>query len=146
VLYWGGIIGSAVILSECIRRFVARFDTPGPLACRPDRQRTHGAFIRPAITVFNALALGHDGMFGVALGTNVLVVLLVCFGVVMFRAYIRHYTGDGDVAAPEIFAGATMRNPGFPARCRSRDRRSMRWIEADDHYLRACPLRAAPGS
>jgi hypothetical protein len=31
VLYWGGIIGSAVVLGECIRRVVARFDTQGPL-------------------------------------------------------------------------------------------------------------------
>jgi hypothetical protein len=100
-----------------------------------------------ATTVFNAVALNHDSDLAGALGTNILVVLLVCIVIIMVRAYIRHYTGDGDVAAPEILPPEQpCEIPGFLRDVDPEIVRSMRWIEADDHYLRVHAPAARPGS
>jgi hypothetical protein len=137
VLYWGGVIGSAVVLGECIRRVVARFDTQGPLQADLIGCGLMAPVFGTATTVFNAVALNHDSDFAGALGTNILVVLLVCIVIIMVRAYIRHYTGDGDVAAPEILPPEQpCEIPGFLRDVDPEIVRSMRWIEADDHYLR----------
>jgi hypothetical protein len=136
MLYWGGIIGSAVILSDLVRRFVARFETPSPLHADLIGSALMAPSFGLTITVFNALALGHDGMFGVELGMNVLVVLLVCFGVVVFRAYIRHHVGERGVAElPASSLECAESLPGFLRDLDPEIRNSFRWIEADDHYL-----------
>jgi hypothetical protein len=69
---------------------VARFDTPGPLHADLIGSASWRRSFGTAITVFNAVAMGPRRHFAGALGTNILVVLLVCIGVVVFRAYIRH--------------------------------------------------------
>jgi hypothetical protein len=137
VLYWGGIIGSAVCLSEIIRRFVARFDTLSPLHADLVVCALMAPAFGTAITVFNHVAMDHEVAFASALGTNIFVVLLVCIVIILLRTYVRHLTGSGD--APEDNAlpvEDTQEVPGFLRDIDPEIGRSVLWIEADDHYLR----------
>jgi len=136
VLYWGGIIGASMVFGEGIRRLVARFPTQGPLQADLLGSVLMAPVFGAVITVFNLLIGRQDGTFTMALGTNVLVVLLVCFGIVVFRAYMRHHMTDRGV--PEDTARPSESPDSLPGFLREIDPeigRSVNWIAADDHYL-----------
>jgi multidrug transporter EmrE-like cation transporter len=136
-VYWGGIIGSSAIVGTSIRKLVERFPMKSPI----QTDLTVSAIMAPtfgfAITVFNAKVIERDTDMANAVWLNILVVLLVCFGVAVFRAYIRHLSAErrSSTAAPlpDAPSGTV---PGFLREIETEIGRTVRWIEADDHYLR----------
>jgi hypothetical protein len=82
-VYWGGIIASAVILREAIRRVVAQYPGhPARLQRRRDRQRADGADCSGLPLRSSMLCDGIRGSMSRPWITNILVVFLVCCGVV----------------------------------------------------------------
>lgn len=143
-LYWGGIIGASIVLGEGIRRVVARFGSLGPVGADIVGSVVMGLSFGTAVTVFNDLVLHPETPFAQALAKNVVVVLLACFGVIVFRAYARHLAnGEGATADPQPRVRNVDAVPGFLRDLDPEIGRSVRWIEADDHYLR---VHAAKGS
>ena len=136
VLYWGGIIGASVVLSGGIQWLVARLPTQGPLHADLLGSALMAPVFGMAITGFNHLTLEHDRPFAMALGTNVLVVLLVCFGIVVFRAYIRHHTADRSLWQGDVQPSEPKEDlPAFLREIDPEIGRPVNWIAADDHYL-----------
>jgi hypothetical protein len=143
-VYWGVIIGSAVILSEGIQKIVSFIPTSGPLQADILGSVLMGPTFGFAITVFNALTMGSGPLGVEAWITNTVVVLLVCCGVVVFRVYVRSLAGDSAVAREAKEPSDSSADlPSFLRDIDPEIGRSVRWIEADDHYLR---VHAASGS
>jgi hypothetical protein len=138
--YWGGIIGSALILSEGVKWAAAKFKPSSPLHADLIGTALMAPSFGTAITWFNARVLDHDNPFVTALGVNVVVVLLVCFCVVLFRAYVRHLAVGREDA--ENAAALSVEDvqpseplPGFLRDIDPEIGHSVRWIKADNHYL-----------
>lgn len=145
LMYWSGVIGVSIIVGVGLRRIVVRM-YPAP-AWRADLAGS--ALIAVAfgtiLTAFNAVVLGYDAPVWAALAVNMLVVLLVSLCVVVGRAYMRQAdTGAAPDAAVlsrlvEDEGQADVARGPLPPFLRSIDPEigsNVRWIEADDHYLR----------
>lgn len=137
VVYWGGVVGSAVLLSEVVQWVVAQYDVPGPLHADLMGSALMAPSFGLAITIFNDVALGHSGSFVSALGTNILTVLLVCLGIVIVRGYVRALAGETqEPTAAADDAPEEKPLPGFLRDIDPEIAASVHWIEADDHYLK----------
>jgi hypothetical protein len=134
VVYWGGIIASAALLGEAIRRVVAQYPGLDPFRADVIGSAVMAPLFGSAVTAFNAFAMGSMGPIAPALGTNILVVFLVCCGVVLFRAYGRHLTSTGGSGRDAEMDDSAL--PGFLREVDPEIARAVLWIEADDHYLR----------
>ncbi len=137
LVYWGGIIGAAVLFSEAIQWVVAQYELPGPFQADLMGSVLMALLFGLAITVFNDVALAPETPFVNALGTNILVVALVCAVINASRAYIRAMARDQQeyeaLSWPDGDADAL---PSFLRDIDPEIAASVRWIEADDHYLR----------
>jgi hypothetical protein len=142
VLYWGGIIGSAVILSEIIRSFVARFDTLSPLhadlvVC------ADGAGVRYG---HHGLQCSGDGItkWPFASRAWARTSSWCCWSASsssVFRTYVRPSPVKRCAPEDKALRSKTLQEvPGFLRDIDPEIGRSVLWIEADDHYLRACAL------
>jgi len=144
LMYWSGVIGVSIVVGVSIRRIVVRvYPTPAWRADLAGSTLIAVAF-GTIVTAFNALVLGYAAPFWATLSLNMLVVFLVSLCMVVGRAYMRHAdTG----AAPDAVLSLPMEGEGqadgtlgaLPPFLRSVDPvigSNVRWIEADDHYLR----------
>jgi hypothetical protein len=155
LLYWGGLIGVAIVLALVIRRVALAYmgdtlgaDIAGSVAI--------SVTLGPAICAFNALALGHDVLSLRMMLHHMVVVFTVSLGIVLIRLYARILSMPeaSAASAPVVVRSETLIEaapdsasacppakdlghdlPAFLKHVEEELGHNLRWITADDHYL-----------
>ncbi len=141
LFYWTGLIGVGILLALGVRRATnAVFGRTSVLS-----ELTGAAAIAltlgPAICLFNGLAMGKDVLNPEMLVHHVVVVFTVSLGVSLVRLHVRlaaagHPTRPRHQQAPETAKAPETARPAFLREIERETGGTLRWIEADDHYLR----------
>ncbi|KPQ15026.1 MAG: transcriptional regulator, LytTR family [Rhodobacteraceae bacterium HLUCCO18] len=156
LFYWGGLIGVALLVAVYVRKGVLAYmgdslnaDISGAVAI--------AATLGPSICLFNALILGVEVLSLGMMLQHILVVLVVSLGMVLIRLYARiafasappevgvaPAVPDSGAAsvdaraedADDLGSESAQELPAFLTHVEEEIGRDLRWIAADDHYLR----------